>query len=226
MPAGRLRRVCCAVGVVTAVATLSACSDDHGFDVLSPGAVVEGGNDAISLLGAYWQEMLELPSDRVSLDRGEVCDMRASSDSVYIAPTYAGTDATSLSCRAPEDSTIVVMPATVVCVEEGIDEADVACLESLWDLASSSVVVDGRTEAELTRYQVDSEQFQVDLGSTNIVGVRPGLHRAIARGQVVMLEGLSRGPHVIELMATFRDDRGAETLTLELDIVADNPTDE
>ena len=219
MPGGRrLRRVCCVVGAAASIA--AGCSDDRGFDVLSPGAVVDGGQDAISLLGEYWKGMLELPSEQtVIVDPGE-CDMGLSGEAAYFAPTLSGSDETAAMCSAPEGAVIVVLPASVVCVEEGIDKADVPCLESMWNLTSSSVVVDGRPEAELTQFEVDSEEFVVRLGEANLVRLRPGVHRAIARGQVVMLEGLARGRHVIELSARFAGDGGNDgTLAIELEVV-------
>ena len=215
----RLRRVCCVVGAVASIA--AGCSDDRGFDVLSPGAVIEGGEDAISLLGEYWKGMLELPRERTVAVDPRQCDMGLSGETVYFAPVFAGTVANLARCSAPEGAVVVVLPASVICVEEGIDKADVECLESMWTLTSSSVVVDGRPQPELGRFEVDSEQFDVRLGDENLVGLRPGVHRAIARGQVVMLEGLSRGSHVIELSARFAGGGNDGTLTIELEVVAD-----
>jgi hypothetical protein len=217
MASQRVRRACLALLVITAL----GCGDgDAGATVRQPGAVFDG-EDAMSLLGRFWTGLLELAPAQTILADPAACDMGLSGDGVYFAPTLSAPGDSSASCSAPEGSLVMLVPAGVLCVDDGVDDADVACLDAQWNLTSSSVVIDGEAVVGVEQHEVDSEQFTVSLGADNLLDLPAGPRAAIARGQVLLVDGLDRGAHVIELSADFGAGEFAGTLTIELEVVQD-----
>ena len=69
-----------------------------------------------------------------------------------------------------EDQTLLVVPTSAFCIDapEFGGTADTACLDSQWDLTSSSVTIDGVEVEGLDAYEVDSEVLDVTLPEGNL----------------------------------------------------------
>ena len=216
------------------VLAVGACSGDDagapstagassgGFEVLGPDADVNGMSTA-DLLGAYAVGVAETPAEDPSTTDPATCDMGSSSGDVYFAPTPGEPGDLSTTCTMSADQTLLVMPTSAFCIDapEAGGTADTACLESLWDLTSSSLVIDGVEVEGLDAYEVDSDVIDVTLPEGNIFedhGVPAGASRTIARGQVVLVQGLVPGDHTVVLGFDFGDGEFAGSLTIDLTV--------
>ena len=203
------------------VVAVGACGDDDAtapptteassgpFEVLGPDADVDGMS-AADLLGTYAVGVAETPADDSSMVDPAKCDMGLSTEDVYFAPTPGEPGDASMTCTMSADQTLLVVPASAFCIEapEAGGTADTACLDDLWDLTSSSLTIDGVEVEGLDAYEVDSEVIDVTLPKRNIFedhGVRAGASRTIARGQVVLVQGLAPGDHTVVLGFDFGD---------------------
>jgi len=208
-----------------------ACGDDGAtapsttgasigpFEVLGPDAVVNGMTTA-DLLGTYAVGAAETPPDDSSLVDPAKCDMGLSTDDVYFAPTPGESGDQSTTCTMSADQTLLVVPTSAFCIHapEAGGTADTACLESLWDLTSSSVTIDGVEVQGLDAYVVDSEVIDVTLPEGFGHEVPAGPSRTIARGQVVLVQGLAPGGHTVVLGFDFGDGEFAGSLTIDLTV--------
>jgi hypothetical protein len=216
------------------VLAVGACGDDDasapsttgassgGLEVLDPDADVNGMSTA-DLLGTYAVGVAETPADRSSLVDPAKCDVGWSTEDVYFAPTPGEPGDASTTCTMSADQTLLVVPASAFCIEapESGGTADMACLDSLWDLTSSSLTIDGLEVGGLDAYEVDSEVIDVTLPDGNVFedhGVPAGPSRAIARGQVVLVQGFAPGGHTVELAFDFGDGEFAGSLTIDLTV--------
>lgn len=83
------------------------------------------------------------------------------------------------------------------------------------------MTIDGVEVEGLDAYEVDSEVIDVTLPEGNIFedhGVSAGASRIIARGQVVLVQGLAPGGHTVELAFDFGNGESAGSLTIDLTI--------
>ena len=204
----------------TAPSTTGASSG--GIEVLGPDAVVNGMSPA-DLLGTYAVGIAETPADDSSMVDPAKCDMGLSSEDVYFAPTPGEPGDSSTTCTMSADQTLLVVPASAFCIDapEAGGTADAACLDDLWDLTSSSLTIDGVEVEGLGAYEVDSEVIDVTLPEGNVfedVEVPNGASRTIARGQVVLVQGLSPGNHTVVLGFDFGDGEFAGSLTIDLPV--------
>jgi hypothetical protein len=170
-------------------------------------------------LGTYAVGVAETPAD----DPARNCDMGISTEDVYFAPTPAEPGDLSTTCTMSADQTLLVVPASAFCIDapEAGGTADTACLDDLWDLTGSSVTIDGVEVEDLDAYEVDSEVMDVTLPEGNIFedhGVPAGPSRTIARGQVVLVQGLAPGGHTVVLGFDFGDGEFAGSLTIDLTV--------
>lgn len=215
------------------VLAVGACGDDdasapstngassRGLEVLGPDADVNGMSTA-DLLGMHAVGVVETPADDSSLVDPAKCDMGLSTENVYFAPTPAERDA-SATCTMSADQTLLVVPASALCIDapEAGGTADTACLDRQWDLTSSSVTIDGVEVEGLDAYEVDSEVIDVTLPEGNVFEdheVPAGASRTIARGQVVLVQGLTPGGHTVVLAFNFGDGEFAGSLTIDLTV--------
>jgi hypothetical protein len=208
-----------------------ACGDDGAtapsitgasigpFEVLGPDAAVNGMTTA-DLLGTYAVGAVETPADDSSLVDPAKCDMGLSTDDVYFAPTPGESGDRSTACTMSADQTLLVVPTSAFCIHapEAGGTADTACLDSLWDLTSSSVTIDGVEAQGLDAYVVDSEVIDVTLPEGFDHEVPAGPSRTIARGQVVLVRGLAPGGHTVGLGFDFGDGEFAGSLTIDLTV--------
>lgn len=216
------------------VLAVGACSDDGatapsttevsngGIEVLDPDATVNGMS-AADLFGTYAVGIAETPADDSSLVDPAKCDMGLSTEDVYFAPTPGEPGDLSTTCTMSADQTLLVVPASAFCIDapEAGGTADTACLDSLWDLTSSSLTIDGVEVDGLDAYELDSEVIDVTLPEGNgfeAHGVPAGASRTIARGQVVLVEGLAPGGHTVELAFDFGDGEFAGSLTIDITV--------
>jgi hypothetical protein len=216
------------------VLAVGACDDDGasapsttgassgGLEVLAPDADVNGMSTA-DLLGTYAVGVAETPADDSSMVDPAKCDMGLSTEDVYFAPTPGEPGDLSTACTMSADQTLLVVPASAFCIDapESGGTADTACLDSLWDLTSSSLTIDGVEVAGLDAYEVDSEVIDVTLPERNVFEdheVPAGTSRTIARGQVVLVQGLAQGGHTVVLAFDFGNGEFAGSLTIDLTV--------
>ncbi len=217
------------------VLAVGACSGDDadppstagassgGMEVLGPDADVNGMSTA-DLLGMYAVGVVETPADDSSMVDPAKCDMGLSTASVYFAPTPGEPGDRSTTCTMSADQTLLVVPTSAFCIDapEAGGTADTACLDSLWDLTSSSLTIDGVEVEGLDAYEVDSEVIDVTLPEGNLFEedheVPAGASRTIARGQVVLVQGLTPGGHTVVLAFNFGDGEFAGSLTIDLTV--------
>ena len=216
------------------VLAVGACSDDDatapsttgassgGLDVLGPDADVNGMSTA-DLLGTYAVGVAETPADDSSMVDPAKCDMGLSTGDVYFAPTPGEPGDLSTTCTMSADQTLLVAPTSAFCIHapESGGTADTACLDSLWDLTSSSLTIDGIEVEGLDEYEVDSEVIDVTLPEENLFEadeVPAGPSRTIARGQVVLVQGLAPGDHTVVLGFDFGDGELAGSLMIDLTV--------
>ena len=151
------------------------------------------------------------------------CDMGLSTEKVYFAPTPGEPGDLSTTCTMSADQTLLVVPTSAFCIDapEAGGTADTACLDSLWDLTSSSVTIDGVEVEGLDAYEVDSEVIDVTLPERNVFEdheVPAGASRTIARGQVVLVQGLAPGGHTVVLGFDFGNGDLAGSLTIDFTV--------
>jgi hypothetical protein len=213
------------------VLAVGACGDDDatapsttgassgGIEVLRSDADVNGMSTA-DLLGTYAVGVAETPADDSSLVDPAKCDMGLSIQDVYFAPTPGEPGDSSTMCTMSADQTLLVVPTSAFCIDapEAGGTADTACLDGLWDLTSSSVTIDGVEVEGLDAYEVDSEVIGVTLREGNVFEVPAGASRTIARGQVVLVQGLARGGHTVVLAFDFGNGDFAGSLTIDLTV--------
>jgi hypothetical protein len=193
-----------------------------GIEVLGPDADVDGMS-AADLLGTYAVGVAETPADDSSMVDPAKCDMGLSTEEVYFAPTPGEPGDLSTTCTMSADQTLLVVPASAFCIDapESGGTADTACLDSLWDLTSSSLTIDGVEVEGLDAYEVDSEVIDVTLPEGNVFEddeVPAGASRTIARGQVVPVQGLAQGGHTVVLAFDFGNGEFAGSLTIDLTV--------
>lgn len=204
----------------TAPSTTGASSG--GIEVLGPDAAVNGMSTA-DLLGTFAVGVAETPADGSSLVDPAKCDMGLSTEEVYFAPTPGEPGDRSTTCTMSADQTLLVVPTSAFCIDapKAGGKADTACLDSLWDLTSSSVTIDGVEVEGLDAYEVDSEVIDVTLPEGNVFEdheVPAGASRTIARGQVVLVQGLAPGGHTVVLAFDFGNGEFAGSLTIDLTV--------
>jgi hypothetical protein len=211
------------------VLAVGACGDDDAtapsttgassgrIEVLRSDADVNGTSTA-DLLGAYVVGIVETPADDSSVVDPAKCDMGLSTQDVYFAPTPSEPRDSSTTCTMSADQTLLVMPTSAFCIDapEFGAAADTACLDSLWDLTSSSVTIDGVEVEGLDAYEVDSEVIDVTLPGGNIFEVPAGASSTIARGQVVLVKELAPGAHTVVLAFDYGNGESAGSLTIDL----------
>jgi hypothetical protein len=200
----------------------SAGASSGGIEVLGPDADVNGMS-AADLLGTYAVGVAETPADDSSMVDPAKCDMGLSTGTVYFAPTPGEPGDLSATCTMSADQTLLVAPTSAFCIDapEAGGTADTACLESLWDLTGSSLTIDGVEVEGLDAYEVDSEVIDVTLPEENVFGdhgVPAGPSRTIARGQVVLVQGLAPGGHTVVQGFDFGDGEFAGSLTIDLTV--------
>jgi hypothetical protein len=193
-----------------------------GLEVLGPDADVDGVS-AADLMGTYAVGVAETPADDTSMVDPAKCDMGLSTEEVYFAPTPGEPGDLSTTCTMSAHQTLLVVPASAFCIDapEAGDTADTACLDSLWDLTGSSLTIDGGEVEGLDAYEVDSEVIDVTLPEGDLFedhGVPAGPSRTIARGQVVLVQGLAPGDHTVVLGFDFGDGEFAGSLTIDLTV--------
>jgi hypothetical protein len=193
-----------------------------GIEVLGPDADVDGMS-AADLLGTYAVGVAETPAEDSSMADPAKCDMGLSTGDVYFAPTPGEPGDLSTTCTMSADQTLLVVPTSAFCIDapESGGTADTACLDSLWDLTSSSLTIDGVEVEGLDAYEVDSEVIDVTLPEGNVFEadeVPAGTSRTIARGQVVLVQGLAPGDHTVVLGFDFGDGEFAGSLTIDLTV--------
>jgi hypothetical protein len=213
------------------VVAVGACSGDDagapsttgassgGLGVLGPDGDVNGMSTA-DLLGTYAVGFAETPADDSSFVDPAKCDMGLSTQDVYLAPTPSEPGDLSTMCTMSVDQTLLVMPSSAFCIDapDFGATADTACLDRLWDLTGSSVTIDGLEVEGLDAYEVDSEVTDVSLPEGNIYDVPAGASRTIARGQVVLVEGLAPGDHTVELAFDYGNGESTGSLTIDLTV--------
>jgi hypothetical protein len=219
---------------VVLVLAVGACSGDDAaapstteasngdIEVLDPDATVNGMS-AADLLGTYAVGVVETPADDSSMLDPAKCDMGLSTDDVYFAPTPGEPGDASMTCTMSADQTLLVVPTSAFCIDapEQGGTADTACLDDLWDLTGSSLTIDGVAVEGLDAYEVDSEVIDVTLPEGNIFedhGVPAGPSRTIARGEVVLVEGLAPGHHTVVEGFDFGEGEFAGSLTIDLTV--------
>jgi hypothetical protein len=205
---------------VSAPSTIGASSG--GLEVLSPDADVNGMSSP-DLLGTYAVGVAETPADDSSMVDPATCDMGLSTGNVYFAPTPGESGDLSTTCTMSADQTLLVAPTSAFCIDapEAGGTADTACLDGLWYLTGSSVTIDGVEVEGLDAYEVDSEVIDVTLPEGNLFedhGVPAGPSRTIARGQVVLVQGLAPGGHTVVLGFEFGGSEFAGSLTIDLTV--------
>ena len=193
-----------------------------GIEVLGPDADVDGMS-AADLLGTYAVGIAETPAEDPSTVEPGRCDMGLSTGDVYFAPTPGEAGDLSMPCTMSADQTLLVVPTSAFCTDapEAGGTADTACLDDLWDLTGSSVTIDGVEVEGLDAYEVDSEVIDVTLPEGNVFedhGVPAGASRTIARGQVVLVQGLAPGGHTVEMAFDFGNGEFAGSLTIDLTV--------
>jgi hypothetical protein len=193
-----------------------------GIEVLGPDADVNGMS-TVDLLETYAVGVAETPADDSSMVDPAKCDMGLSTEEVYFAPTPGEPGELSTTCTMSADQTLLVVPTSAFCIDapEAGGTADTACLDSLWDLTSSSVTIDGVEVEGLDEYEVDSEVIDVTLPEGNVFEddeVPAGPSRTIARGQVVLVQGLAPGGHTVVLGFDFGNGEFAGSLTIDLTV--------
>jgi hypothetical protein len=211
-----------ACGGDDATAPSTTGASNGGIEVLGSDANVKGMSTA-DLLGTYAVGVAETPADDSSLVDPAKCDMGLSTENVYFAPTPGEPGDLSTTCSMSADQTLLVVPASAFCIDapEAGGTADAGCLDDLWDLTSSSLTIDGVAVEGLDAHEVDSEVIDVTLPEGNVFGdheVPAGASRTIARGQVVLVQGLGPGGHTVELAFDFGDGEFAGSLTIDFTV--------
>jgi hypothetical protein len=211
-----------ACGGEDATASSTTGASSGGLEVLGPDADVDGMS-AADLLGTYAVGVAETPADHSSMVDPANCDMGLSTEDVYFAPTPGEPGDLSTTCTMSADQTLLVAPTSAFCIDapEAGGTADTACLDGLWYLTGSSVTIDGVEVEGLDAYEVDSEVIDVTLPEGNLFedhGVPAGPSRTIARGQVVLVQGLAPGGHTVVLRFDFGDGEFAGSLTIDLTV--------
>jgi hypothetical protein len=216
------------------VVAVGACGDDDasapsptgassgGIEVLGPDADMNGMSTA-DLLGTYAVGVVETPAEDSFVADPATCDMGLSTGDVYFAPTPGEPGDLATTCTMSADQTLMVAPASAFCIDapDQGGTADAACLDDLWDLTGSSLTIDGVEVDGLDAYEVDSEVMDVTLPEGSIFeehGVPAGPSSTIARGQVVLVDGLAPGDHTVEMGFDFGDGEFAGSLTIDLTV--------
>jgi hypothetical protein len=196
------------------------CGDDSaesGVRVLDLDDEVAGA-DATALLAVYSRGVAEVPLEDSMLAEPSKCDMGLSTDDVYFAPTFGAPGDTVATCTMQAGQALFVNPVAALCIEGGGDKADVACLDAQWNLTSSSVTIDGTPVDDLATRTIDTSAQPITLPEDNVFGEPAQATNLIARGQVVVVQGLETGKHTVVLAGDFGNGEFAGRLTIDLTV--------
>jgi len=203
-----------------AVLLFGACgSDDDSSsepEILPAG---EGVGDAspADLLATYVTALAEVPAAENIFVDAAFCDMGRSTDDVYLAPAWTTDGETTTSCTMNADQTLMLLPVGAFCFEAGGDTTDTACLDGYYTVTGSSVTIDGVETSDLGAYEVDTEVATATLPDGNVLEVPAADTDFIARGQVILVDGLAAGEHVVTAAGEYSDGF-AGSLTINLTV--------
>jgi hypothetical protein len=205
-----------AAATVVAALLLAGCGDDEDAGPrVVPADESVGGQTLTDLVAAYavaHSTATLAESSLVDLTR---CDMGASTDTVYFAPTFAAAGESAVTCTMRSGQAVFLAPAGLWCIETDEGPADTACLDEGWNLTSASVIVDGET-IDLAGRQVDTAVQAIELPEDNIWEEPAGPSEVIARSQAAVVENLAVGTHEVVLAADFGNGEFAGSLKLTL----------
>ena len=206
-----------ATGLLVIVAGCGSDDDESGPTVLAADVEVDG-MDSLALHEYYTEAWVTEPFETSFISDVANCDMGSSTDSVYFAPTFAEPGDATTQCTMQASQTLFVSPVGYVCVEDGDETADTACLDAGWDLTSSSVTINGDDVEGLDEREFDTDVLTVALPEGNIFELPPGDYDVISRAQVVLIADLPVGTHTIVQSGNFADGEFEGSLTMELTV--------
>jgi hypothetical protein len=191
--------------------------DSSGPTVLAADAEVDG-MDSVALLDYYTDAWVSEPLETSFIGELSNCDMGSSTDSVYFAPTFVEPGSATTQCTMQASQTLFLSPVGLVCIDDGEEQADTACLDEGWDLTSSAITINGDEVDGLDEREFDTEVLTVALTEGNIFDLPPGDYDVISRAQVVLVSDLPVGSHTIAQSGNFADGEFEGTLTMELTV--------
>jgi hypothetical protein len=213
-----------ATGLLVIVAGCGSDDDDNGGggdssgpNVLAADAEVDG-MDSVALLDYYTDVWVSEPLETSFIGDLSNCDMGSSTDSVYFAPTFVEPGSATTECTMQASQTLFLSPVGLVCIDDGEEKADTACLDEGWDLTSSAVTINGDEVDGLDEREFDTDVLTVSLTEGNIFDLPPGDYDVISRAQVVLVADLPVGTHTIVQSGNFADGEFEGTLTMELTV--------
>ncbi len=209
------------IGITLGAAlVLSACGsdDDSSSDpeILPAGEGV-GDSSAAEILTQYAAGLIEVPADENVFVDPANCDMGRSTEEVYFAPTWSSEGDATVSCTMSADQVLMLQPVGSYCIEAAGDTVDEACLDSIWDVASSSVTIDGEETTDLTAHEVEGAIETVTLPEGNILEAAAGDTTMNSRAQVILVKGYRPATTSLQVAGEFGDGF-AGSLTINLTV--------
>jgi hypothetical protein len=200
---------------LTATMLFAACGSDEAGPRIVPADESVDGQSLTELVAAYARAHSTATLSESALVDLTRCDMGASTDAVYFAPTFASEGESAVTCRMRSGQAVLLAPAGLWCISTEEGPADTACLDEGWNLTTASLIVDGET-IDLSGRQVDTAVETIELPEDNIWEEAAGPTELIARSQAVVVENLAVGSHDVVLAADFGNGEFAGSLKLTL----------
>jgi hypothetical protein len=151
------------------------------------------------LTAQWWQSFMAI-DDPNGLDR---CDI-GTADVVFLAGNATG----DRLCTVSAEKSILVPLVNVECSVlegDGTTPADLRskCRGITDQAANLTLLIDGVSVPDLTKFRVGSEVFTFTSSPNNPFGIKAGTTRSVADGYWVLIGPLAAGQHTIEFGGAF-----------------------
>lgn len=195
---------------------LNGCGGDKKMEVLAPDAAV-AGQGAQELLQQFITNVAEVPLEDNMFNDPNNCDMGRSTSAIYFGPAWSAPGPRTASCTMQASQTLFLSPVGVFCSDVLPEEPTIECLDGFWEVAESSVTIDGELVANMEDRVVEFAPVVMNLPDGDIFQLGVPSTEIIARGYVVLVQGLPVGEHSVVLSGAF-DSGFAGTLTIDLTV--------
>lgn len=204
--------------LVVAILVAGCGGDEEGFEFL--GADATGGGESIEdLTVRYNRGLLEYPLEQTWFGDVSLCDAGMSTEAVYLAPSWPVPGDHEAECTMNADQALYLNAAGLMCIQpEGEDPCTTESFDEVWTLTEAWVTIDDEQFDFGDDRIYDTPEFEVDMPEGNLFEVEAMTVPAMARGLVVLVEGLDPGVHEVVIHGDFDDGGYAGSLNLTLTV--------